>query len=63
MADNDGIDRTPLRQKYSRALKQIADTLAPGMNPRRTKNRSDAPEDASMSNPLDRQTTDRHNSY
>lgn len=29
----------PVRKQYSRAVKQVVDTLAPGFNPRRTKNR------------------------
>jgi len=38
---DDGIDREPLKKKYKRAVKQLVDTLAPGFNPRRTKNRKD----------------------
>jgi hypothetical protein len=29
----------PVRKQYSRAVKQVVDSLAPGANPRRTKNR------------------------
>jgi len=36
------IDREPLKKKYKRVVKQLVDTLAPGSNPRRTKNRTGA---------------------
>lgn len=36
--------RKDLKKQYKRAVKQAVDTLAPGFNPRRTKNR--APKDA-----------------
>lgn len=39
------IDREPLKKKYKRAAKQLIDTLAPGFNPRRTKNRTGAQEE------------------
>ncbi len=29
----------PVKKQYSTAVKQVVDTLAPGMNPRRTKAR------------------------
>lgn len=29
-----------VRKSWSRAVKQVVDTIAPGMNPRRTKNRT-----------------------
>jgi hypothetical protein len=60
MADKPVYMAKPVKEQISRALKQLADTVAPGMNPRRTKNRADVPAEASM-NSFDRQTTDSNN--
>lgn len=58
MGDND-----TLKKQYSRALKQIVDTVAPAMNPKRREKRVDAVEDETSNDAHSRQTTDRHNSY
>lgn len=62
MADRPVYSNPDGSKNLSRALKQIVDTVAPGMNPRRTKNRSDIPEDAAM-DAHDRQHNDRNNRY
>lgn len=62
MADKPVYHNPSMGSNLSRALKQIVDTVAPGMNPRRTKNRSDVPDEAGMSS-HDRQHNDRNNRY
>ncbi len=57
MGDND-----TLKKQYSRALRQIVDTVAPAMNPRRRKEKLDQAEaEANPPDHFDRQTTDSNN--
>jgi hypothetical protein len=57
MGDND-----TLKKQYTRALRQIVDTVAPAMNPRRRKEKLDKAEaEANPPDHFDRQTTDSNN--